>query len=209
MTTQELIIMWLNIIGTVAFAISGAFVAIDKKMDILGISILGLTTAVGGGMIRDLILGNLPPEVFKNPIFALIAIGISLIVFIRKKVAYNYDENKYYQIILFWMDSIGLAAFTVTSISIGYNMGYESIFLLVFLGVVTGVGGGVLRDLFAMETPQIFVQDFYASASIIGAIVTASLMHYAGQINAMIIGAFVIVFLRYLARKFDWNLPKI
>ena len=199
-----------EIIGTVSFAISGAALGIKKKMDIFGVTILGIITAVGGGVIRDLILGRTPPATFENPIYALVAMAVSLITFlpfVRKLVA---DKAiKAYNIFMLITDSVGLGIFTVigikaaNSLSLGHN-----IFLAIFVGVVTGCGGGVLRDIIADEKPYIFVKHFYATASIIGAIACSVLWSVVGEITAMLIGAGVVILLRLLAAHFRWSLPK-
>lgn len=191
----------LELLGTVAFAISGATVGIEAKMDIFGATVLGLTTATGGGIIRDLIIGNTPPNAFKNPIYSIIAIVTSLVVcipYIKKRV----DKNSH---LLNLVDAIGLALFTVVGVEMGMEHG--GIFLQLFLGVITGVGGGVLRDLFAIKTPEIFVKNFYATPSIIGA-ATFILMSSIDDALATYIGAVVIVVLRVLAAKYGWHLPK-
>jgi len=190
----------LEIIGTIAFAISGAQVAINKKMDILGVVIMGMTTAVGGGIIRDLIIGTTPPVAFQQPVYALTAIGVSIIAFlpfIREKINSN-------NIILLLMDSLGLGIFTVIGVRAG--AGFDNLFLSVFLGTLTGVGGGVLRDIFAGEKPMIFVKHFYACASILGALVCALIWNSNADI-AIISGTIVVVLLRLLAAKFRWELP--
>lgn len=196
------ILMIFEIIGTIAFALSGACVAIEKKMDIFGIVILGMTTAVGGGIIRDIILGQTPPTAFKEPIYPLIAIVVSLIVFVPKIRIIAEKQNNPLLII---MDSVGLGVFTIVGVRAGMTI--ENIYLAIFVGVVTGVGGGVVRDLFAGNTPYIFVKHFYACASLIGAVITVVFWNI-NQPFAMIFGASVIVILRLAAAKFRWNLPK-
>ena len=106
------------------------------------------------------------------------------------------------------MDSIGLGIFTVVGIMVAQNRIVNNPFFLVFLGVITGIGGGVMRDVMAGNTPYIFVKHFYATASIIGAIVTVVLWGYIGATFSMVIGAVLIVVLRLLAAHFHWSLPK-
>ena len=150
----------LEMIGTVAFAASGALVAIRKKMDIFGVCMLALITSVGGGIIRDLLLGAVPPSTFRNPIYALTATVVSIIVFIRPVRYYLTGNHMAYQTGMLIMDSLGLAVFSVVGVSIAYTARPEAgIFLTVFVGVLSGVGGGVLRDVLAGETPYIFVKD--------------------------------------------------
>lgn len=199
----------LEIIGTVAFAVSGAMTGLSKKMDIFGVVILGLTTAVGGGMIRDLVLGLTPPAMFTNPIYAAVAAVVSLIVFLpavrRRLTAYG----RVREILMLVMDSLGLGVFTVVGIQRAYTATeHRGMFLLVFVGVVSGVGGGLLRDVMAGQTPYIFVKHVYASASIIGAILCVALWTPLGTTMAMILGASVILAIRLLAAHYHWSLPK-
>ncbi len=195
------LILVLELIGTIAFAISGATVAIQCKMDIMGVCILGMTTAVGGGIIRDVILGITPPTAFQQPIYAMTALLVSLLTFlpmIRKKL----DMNGWFFLAI---DSIGLAVFTIIGALAGASSG--NAFLIIFVGNVTGVGGGVLRDVFASRNPVIFQKNVYATASLAGAILFALL--YKINLNAAsVIGGAVIFVLRILAAKFEWHLPK-
>ncbi|MDO4976055.1 MAG: trimeric intracellular cation channel family protein [Eubacteriales bacterium] len=202
-----------DFIGTIAFAISGAFVGVHKKMDIFGVNVLAITTACGGGLIRDLIVGHIPPRMFVNPFYVCIAAFLANVVFLSlyfhqhmpRKITPFYDE------MLFWFDTLGLAAFTVDGVIIGADAGHgNNIFLLVFLGFMTGVGGGALRDVLADQTPDIFIKNIYALASIAGGISMVILYRITGSKNGCMIGSFaVIITLRYLARKYDWNLPRI
>ena len=203
----------MDVIGTVAFAISGAMVAIHKKMDIFGVCILALATATAGGAIRDLLIGKTPPMMFRNPVYVLISAVTACVVF-----AFVYFQKKeqgkrlamFYERILFLCDSLGLAAFTVDGVHAGMvYTGYKNLFLVVFLGVITGVGGGILRDVFAQELPMVFVKQVYACASILGGIVTGLLWHSVGQNNAMMAGFAVTLMIRIFAAHFRWDLPKI
>ncbi|WP_425756317.1 trimeric intracellular cation channel family protein [Ihubacter sp. rT4E-8] len=203
------IIFVLEMIGTVAFSVSGAMTGIRKGMDILGISILGLTTAVGGGVIRDLVLGITPPKTFQNPVYAMVAIATALIVCTPWVQNLFSKRQNYYDLIMLWMDSVGLGIFTVVGIETAYSVSTDfSLFLMVFVGAVTGVGGGVLRDVMAQDPPYIFVKHFYASASLIGAVVCALLWETLGQSVSIIAGVAVVLVLRLLAAKFRWSLPK-
>lgn len=203
----------MEIIGTIAFASAGAMVAVEKEMDLLGVCVLGMTTAVGGGMIRDLILGVNPPVMFRNPVYALVAIAFSMLVFIVAYYNHKLQESKLYVAydrLMLVCDALGLAIFTVVGVNAAWNMEYETTtFLQIFVGVLTGVGGGVLRDVMAGNTPYIFVKHIYASASIIGAVVTIVLMNFFGELVGMVAGAVIVFVIRILAAYFKWNLPKI
>lgn len=199
----------LEIIGTIAFALSGAVVGIHKKMDIFGVAILGLTTAVGGGVLRDLILNITPPAAFCDPVFAITAVIVSIIIFIPPVRVVLNRKRKIYDSFILVADSIGLGLFTVVGVQTAQATIKEpNLFLVTFVGVLTGVGGGILRDLFAGNTPYIFIKHFYACAAIIGAWACALLWPYTGELTCMMIGAALTVVLRLLAARYRWSLPK-
>ena len=203
------IVLFLELIGTVAFSVSGAITGLKKKMDILGVVILGLTTAVGGGVIRDLILGITPPNTFRNPIYATFAIGAAIVVFLPAVQNLIMKNRSIYNWLMLIMDSLGLGIFTVVGIQVAYSLSSEyNTFLLVFVRVVTRVGGGVLRDTMAGDPPYIFVKHFYACASLIGALICVLVWDSLGEANAMLAGTAVVVLLRLLAAHFRWSLPK-
>ena len=202
-------ILIVELIGTMAFAASGAMTGIKKNMDIFGVCILGLTTAVGGGVIRDLILGNTPPATFQDPIYATVAVLTSLVMFLPQVRRVLMWDQALFDLCLFLMDTAGLGIFTVVGIRTAYaHVPQATVFLLVFVGVVTGVGGGVLRDMMAGDTPYIFVKHVYASASLAGALVCAGLWNCADSAVAMVAGLATVVLLRCLSAHFRWNLPK-
>lgn len=205
---MQTFIFILEIIGTIAFAISGAMTALKKNMDIFGVAILGLTTAVGGGAVRDIILGITPPTMFKKPVYAAVAICVSIIVFIPAIRRLLTRNHALYDAMMLVMDSLGLGIFTVMGISTAYSVSEEfNLFLLIFVGVITGVGGGLMRDMMAGNTPYIFVKHIYACASLAGALVCALLWKPSGAAMAMFAGA-VVVIIRFLAAHFKWSLPK-
>lgn len=204
----ETVIFILEIIGTIAFAWSGAIVGIKKEMDIFGVVILGTVTAVGGGVIRDLILGKTPPNTFLNPVYALVAIAVSLITFlpiVRREFLKHKKRNDIFMLI---MDSLGLGIFTAVGIGVAHETAEYNILLFAFVGMITGVGGGVLRDMMAGQTPYIFVKHFYACASLIGALLTIALIPLLGITPAMLIGTALVILLRFLAAYFRWSLPR-
>ncbi len=215
MDTERFILIT-DIIGTVAFAVSGAMAGIRKKMDVFGVNILALLTATGGGIIRDLITGSTPPAAFKNPFFVIIAAVAANITFIF--VWWQHKNNKnisgktraIYDKVFFWFDTVGLAAFTADGVHTGLLSPYAAnAFLVVFLGVVTGVGGGVLRDVLSLEMPYIFVKHIYACASIIGAAAVYIVYIAMGSAEAaMLTGFFFVCVIRFCAAHYGWNLPK-
>ena len=198
-----------EILGTVAFAASGAFVAIGKKMDIFGVAVLGLTTALGGGVIRDLILGVTPPVMFRTPAYAFLAVVTAVIVFIPSVRRFLTARQSLYDRVLLLFDSVGLGVFTVVGVQAAHSAGFDdNLFLQIFVGTLTGVGGGILRDVMAQNTPYVFSKHVYASASLAGALLCAFLWMYTGGAPAMIAGAALTFLLRLCAAHFRWSLPR-
>lgn len=207
LTMTEAVTLILEIIGTVAFAVSGALVGIEKKMDILGVTVLGATTAVGGGIIRDLLLGSTPPQALRHPLYLIIAVCSSVIIFFPRIRRLLQRNRALFDAVLLIMDSLGLGIFTVVGIGVAKQLS-SGMFISAFVGVLTGVGGGIIRDIMSGSIPFVFRKYFYCSASIIGAVITAALWDAVGSVAAMIIGTAVIVGLRFLAARFRWRLPR-
>ena len=204
----------LELIGTVAFASSGAMIAIEKKMDIFGVNVLGATTAVGGGIMRDIILGLTPPGAFSHPVYVLVAALTSTILFViayAKPTAFESRvKTDYYDKLMFWCDTAGLGICTVVGIPAAVRaVGGENVFFFVFIGTLTGVGGGVLRDIMAGETPYILVKHIYACAAIAGGIVCVVGRTAFGEAYGTILGLAATVLLRFLAAHFRWNLMRV
>ncbi len=206
---MEIFVKVLELIGTVAFAASGALIAMRKHMDLLGVIVLGVVTAVGGGILRDLILGITPPLAFRDPTCAIVAIATAIVLFIpwvRHKLMHN---TRLFDAVLLVMDSVGLGVFTVMGIWNALSFSPDrSTFLLVFVGVLTGVGGGVIRDVLAGDLPYILVKHIYACASLLGAITCALLWRCLPQYAAMLIAIVLVLVIRLLSAYFRWNLPR-
>ena len=206
---MDLFILIIELIGTMAFAASGAMTGIKKNMDIFGVCILALTTAVGGGVIRDLILGSTPPATFRDPVYATVAIVTALVLFLPRVRRLLMWDQALFDLSLFLMDTAGLAIFTVMGIRVAYtHVPQATLFLLAFVGVVTGVGGGVLRDVMAGDTPYIFVKHVYACASLVGALACALAWHHLGEMVSMLLGGGLVVVIRGLSAHYRWNLPR-
>lgn len=204
----------MDILGTVAFALSGAAVAARKRMDIFGINILALVTATGGGIIRDIVIGVTPPTAFKDPLFLIIALITANSAFAVMYIRRRFTDNPFTIIpdrAMFWFDTMGLAAFSAGGAAAGFNSDYISnISLIIFLGVVTGVGGGIMRDILALETPYVFIKHVYALASLAGALCTGLMMSDGFNLELAILTGFCItILIRVLAARFRWNLPRI
>lgn len=208
----DFLILIMELIGTVAFASSGALIAFKQNMDIFGVNVLAVVTSVGGGVIRDLIIGNTPPVMFQQPIYAIVAMITCNLLFIIFYCNKNLLENNFiitYEKLMLILDAIGLGIFTAVGVSTGMHSAYhDNLFLLLFLGVITGVGGGVIRDVLAIQKPYILVKHVYACASIAGAIVCIVLWQFS-DILAMMVSAATVILIRVLAVRFRWNLPKL
>ena len=199
----------LEILGTIAFSISGAMIGIQKNMDLFGVLILGLITAVGGGVIRDVTLGITPPATFQNPVYAMTALLTALLVFLPPVQRLFHKFQRAYDLLLFDMDTLGLAIFTVIGVEAAFQHSNSySMFLLVFVGVITGVGGGVLRDVLAGLPPYIFVKHIYACASLLGAVLCALLWNVLPSEWAMAVGGISVIVIRCLSAHYRWSLPK-
>ena len=202
---MEMYIFVMEIIGSVAFAISGAIEAVRHKMDVFGVTVLGLVTAVGGGIIRDMVIGDLPPKMFRDPTCAMVAILTSIAVFF---LAPRTHHSKWAEKVLYIADSIGLAVFTAVGVESAYDLGYTGLTLMLFVGVITGVGGGVLRDVFTGTIPYIFRKHIYATASLTGVLAIRICAKWVDQSAALAVGAGLIVMIRLIAILFHLNLPK-
>ncbi len=207
------IMFFMEILGTIAFSISGAIEAMKKKMDLLGVLVLGLVTAVGGGIVRDMIIGHLPPASFQDPTNALLALATAFVAFVigmivsAKKTSLH---SALWNQALLLSDAFGLGAFTVLGIQgVQAQTDYEGTAILLFVGVITGVGGGLLRDIFAGNVPYIFRKHVYATASIAGACAYLLLQKTGYRGFAAIASMLLVVLLRVLAAHFEWNLPHV
>ena len=171
---------------------------------------LGLATGVGGGAIRDIVLGITPPAMFVDPIYALTAIGTSMLTFFPL-IHHEFTKHpKLYEMLMLVTDSMGLGVFTMVGVQTAYAQEqHYSFFLIIFVGTITGVGGGVLRDLLAGRVPYILAKHhLYATACIIGAVAGALLWPVIGDLWAMVAGALLIFLIRMLAAHYRWSLPK-
>lgn len=205
----------LEIIGVLAFSITGALDAIESKTDLLGVLILGVTTAVGGGLIRDIVLGINPPKSFVSPIYVYIALAASLATFLflylNRNVLGN-NVSKFFDTMLTTTDAIGLSVFTILGMNVAYELNYDYRGLVyIFVGLITGVGGGILRDVLSRKIPYVLERNIYASASIIGALLYYYFRSHTdiGVYLAMIISMLVIFSIRMYAASKDLSLPKI
>jgi len=207
------IIKLTEIIGTIAFALSGSLVAISSAMDVFGVVFLACTTAFGGGILRDILLGINPPAIFSNFEIFLLAMAVAIVTFV---IAYIFKQKFTFfktriETVNNIFDAIGLAAFVVIGSEVAFQNGFENNgFIVVFSGMITGVGGGIFRDVLIHTTPYVFKKHVYAIAAIIGGITYFALRKYADSIQlASLVSMLLIFIIRMLATKYRWSLPKI
>ena len=168
-----------EILGVGASAASGALAGIRKRFDFFGVLMLALITAVGGGMLRDTLMGNLPPMALRFPRYALLALGIATAVFLRPGPVRR--QERLVQV----LDAVGLGAFTAGGGLLSIQRGFGEPFLVAAFGLLTGIGGGILRDVLTGEPPLVFRREIYASASLVGALLLVPLRRHLGPDPAL------------------------
>ena len=210
---REILMLIMEILGTMAFSVSGTLVAARCGLDLFGVLTVGTITSVGGGIMRDIMIGQIPPTVFTKPEILILAVLTSLVVFIVAFINSKRIKDLHEKIdgINIFFDAVGLAAFSVTGVEVTCAAGYsDNIALVMVLGVITGVGGGVLRDVLVNEKPYILIKHIYAVASLVGAVVYYLIgVQFGHELVGTIVSVLLTVAIRLLAAKFRWNLPKV
>ncbi len=200
----DVFIYILDLFGTMAFAVTGAFKAIEHKADIVGIVILATTTGVAGGTIRDIVLGRFPPNSIIDPSYVIITVITGVVLF------FLYSKLKKHWNVFLKFDAIGLGVFTVIGATFAYNLFGLNFVAIALAGMLTAVGGGILRDVFVNQIPIVFVKELYASASFIGVVVFYIILAVGADLYvASIAGIVIVTGLRLVAMKYNWNLPKV
>jgi uncharacterized membrane protein YeiH len=192
----------LDLLGTVAFAASGAWAGVRRKMDLFGVLVLGLVTATGGGTIRDLLLGDTPPFIFKDETYLALSILVSLAIFIfHQRLEFLHHP-------LLYFDAVGLGTFVVigTGKGLSYGMGFIG---SVMMGVITATAGGMIRDVLSTEVPLVLQREVYASACLAGGTLLYLLHQTALSPNlSLIIAATTVIVVRLMAIRYNWSLPR-
>ncbi|MGJ8592427.1 MAG: trimeric intracellular cation channel family protein [Aquaticitalea sp.] len=193
----------IDILGTIAFAISGVSVAMNKRMDAFGLLIIAFVTSIGGGTVRDLLIGQTPVAWMTNMtyVYVILASTVFTIIFQRK--------INYLRMSLFLFDTIGIGLYTVVGIEKGLNAGLHPI-ICIALGTMTACFGGVIRDILCNEIPVIFRKEVYATACISGGVVYFLLRKFPIDDNIVfIIAGAVVITVRLIAVKFKISLPSV
>jgi uncharacterized membrane protein YeiH len=197
-----MVVQLLDYFGTMAFAVTGAFKAIEYKSDMVGVIILSIITGVAGGVIRDVVLGRFPPAALVNPFYLLITVSTGISIF------FLYPKLKEHWNLFMKFDAIGLGVFTIIGATTAYSLFGLNLLIMIFSGVVTAIGGGILRDVFVNEIPLVFIRELYATASFMGIIIFYFLLMYANPTAATIIGVGSVTSIRLFTMRYRWNLPK-
>jgi uncharacterized membrane protein YeiH len=200
--TVPLLIQILDLFGTMAFAVTGAFRAIEHGSDIVGIIILATITGVAGGVLRDIVFGRIPPLAITNPLYLIITVTTAAALF------FLYRKLKKHWNLFLKFDAIGLGVFTVIGATFAYNLVGLNFLAMAFSGLLTAIGGGILRDVFVNEVPIVFVKELYASASFVGVATFFGLLVANLDVSFAAVSSIVAATgLRLLAMRYDWNLP--
>ena len=198
----QVFIYILDLFGTMAFAVTGAFKAIEHKSDIVGILLLATITGVAGGTMRDVIMGQFPNSL-SDPVYVIITVLSGVAIF------FLYSHLKKHWNLFLKFDAIGLGVFTIIGATFAYNLVGLNFLAIMLAGILTAVGGGILRDVFVTQVPIVFVKEFYISASFIGVVVFYFTIYFGGELySATILGIILTTTLRLIAMKFNWNLPR-
>ncbi len=192
----------IELLGTMAFAVSGAFAAMEKKLDVFGVVVIAFVTAIGGGTIRDVLIGNLPVTWMQDIIAPSVILATAIAAILYRNIFHNLPKT------LLLFDSLGLGLFTITGIQKGLDAGIHPA-ICVALGTITGCFGGVTRDLLLREIPVLFHKEFYASACIVGGVVYFLLLYVVSAPVAQTAAIVIVCALRLLAAKFNWRLPSV
>lgn len=192
---------YLDLFGTFVFAISGILAAVEKKFDIVGAFVLGLATAIGGGSLRDMLIGATPVGWMQD-------INYIIVVFIALIFCYFFkDKIATYRKSFFLFDTIGIALFTILGLNKTLALGLSPL-VAILMGIVSAVFGGIIRDVLSNEVPLIFRREIYASACLAGAIVYLGLMGLFGiEPLSMGVSMLVVIAIRVLAVKGEWAVP--
>ena len=194
----------LDLFGTMAFAVTGAFKAIEHKADIVGIIILATITGLAGGTIRDVVFGKTLPNSLIDPTYVIITVISAIVLFLL------YSKMKKHWNVFLKFDAVALGVFTVIGATFAYNLFGMNFLIIVLSGMLTAIGGGILRDVFVNQTPIVFVKELYASASFIGAITFYFTLLITNEVYAAtILGIILTTGLRLVAMKYNWNLPRV
>jgi uncharacterized membrane protein YeiH len=192
----------IDLLGTLAFAISGASKAIYYKLDWLGLLVMAIVTGVGGGITRDLLLGSTPPLALQNPNYIMVCIAGAFLTLVVEK------RFRFFMKFVLIIDALGLGFFTAVGASKAAQMESGAL-AIVLLAMITAAGGGLIRDILVSEIPQVLRSDFYATAALLGGLLFLGLQNTTFSFPTQIlITTFFTFIIRLIAIRQKFNLPK-
>lgn len=212
---MDIFLIIIQYVGAISFTISATIYAIHKRADIVGALVFSLLTCFGGGLMRDLILGKFPPNILVDKGYLYLALASVLVCLVIYHLAFikkirGFIGKHEHSFIIEFTDAIGLASFVVsgmeTAISYAQEGTKQSFLIIVFAGCITGVGGGILRDICSAQIPSVFRKHIYLIPVIVASIFFA-LVYDKLEAVAIIVAIVFIIAIRILAYKFKWNLP--
>ena len=209
---MEVFLIIIQCIGAISFTISATIYAIHKRADIIGAIVFSLLTCFGGGLIRDIAIGNALPSTLSDKVLiatAILSMVVSIICYhlgFIKRVSRFADRHQHSFLIEF-TDSLGLASYVISGLEIARESGNDGFVVLVFAGCITGVGGGILRDICSAEIPAVFRKHIYLIPVIIASVFFTLTYKHMSEVLCVIITMLIVIVIRMLAFKFKWNLP--
>lgn len=195
----------MNAIGLVAFALAGSLKGADADLDLFGIAVLGMLTALGGGILRDTLVGRVPVALRTTGDVAIALAGVTLALVLARLLGGRFQNHAAVQL----PDAVGLAAFAATGALVGVQAGLSP-FGVVVLATLTSVGGGSVADVLLGRVPSVLHEDFYATPAVFGGAMFWLAVRVGVASGRAALGCAVVVLgLRLLALRYDWRLPTI
>ena len=209
---MDIFLIIIQTVGAISFTVSATIYAIHKRADVIGALVFSLLTCFGGGFIRDLSIGNIPPKILSDKTLICIA-AIAVVVctvcyhlgFI-KRVA-KYADRHQHNFLIEFTDALGLASFVISGLEAAIDSGKTGFVILVFCGCITGVGGGILRDICSATIPAVFRKHIYLIPVIIASVFFVLAYKHMNEVLCVILTMGIVIAIRMLAFKFKWNLP--
>ncbi len=194
------LIQFIDYFGTLVFAISGVLIGVEKKFDLFGVLILGFVTAIGGGTLRDVLIGSMPVAWMQQDMYFYIILSSIPLVYFFKNTITKWRKS------VFIFDTIGISLFTILGVQKTLAFGLSPL-AAILMGVVSAVFGGVIRDVLANEVPLIFRKEIYAFACVCGAIVFLISDHFFPETIALVVSILTVIAVRIAAILLKWELP--
>ena len=209
---MDIFLIIIQTVGAISFTVSATIYAIHKRADVIGALVFSLLTCFGGGFIRDLSIGNVPPKILSdNTLICLAAISVVVCAvcyhlgFI-KRVA-KYADRHQHNFLIEFTDALGLASFVISGLEAAIDSGKTGFVILVFCGCITGVGGGILRDICSATIPAVFRKHIYLIPVIIASVFFVLTYKHMNEVLCVILTMGIVIAIRMLAFRFKWNLP--